>query len=147
MPRLGISARAYPYSNTVLSHVMQHSAQEQAPMAKTCKQVAAGKPNLPMLPLSSWGWGAPGKAREMFPVTWSLHLFLNLFCKGHSVFKQSLCLLYPQRLGLQLALLQLCSVEKRGVYLTDVLEYSFRGKKKVEDRFSALRILLFCFPL
>lgn len=109
--------------------MVQHSAQEQVPMGKTCKQVAAGKPSLSMLHLSCWGWDARDKVQEMFMVMWSLHLFLNLFCKGHDIFKQSLCLLYLQRLRLHLALVQLCSVDKSCMYLTAVLEYSFREKK------------------
>lgn len=149
-PQLGIPARAYQYSNTVekkvLCYTLQRNAQEQASVAKSCEQVAAGKPSLSVLHLSSQGCNAWGKMQEVFPVMWSLHLFLKLFPKANDIFKQSLCLLYPQGLGLHLALAQLCRVEKSCLSLTANLEYSFR-EKTMSAWFSALHILLFSLLL
>lgn len=133
MPQFGLSARVYQHSNTVekkvLCHTIQRSAQEQASMAKTCEQVVAGKSSLLVLHLSSWGCNAWDKTQEVFPVMGSLHLFLNLFCKANNMFKQSLRLLYPQGLGLCLALVQLCRVEKSCSSLTAFLECSFRENR------------------
>lgn len=71
---------------------------------------------------------APGDGAEAGQVLWSLSLFLNLFCKANSVFKQFWCLLYVQALGLHLALVQLCRVGKSCLSFAAILEYSFREK-------------------
>ena len=124
--------------------MIQCRAQEEASMAKTCEQAVAGNPSLSVLHLSSWRCKAWDKTQDVLLVMCSLHLFLNLSCKGNNIFKHSFCLLYPQGLGLHLALVQLCRAEKSCLYLTGILEYSFREKKMSK---TDSQLCIFCFSL
>lgn len=124
--------------------MIQGSAWEQASMAGACEQVVHGKPSLAELHLGSWWYKAWDKREVVFPVMRTLHLFLNLFCKANNIFKQSLWLLYLQRLGLYLALEQLCSVEKGHSSLTAILEYTFREKLMSKTH---SWLCIFCFSL